>query len=209
MLTSRKGNGNVPADPKYLYKHLPISSEPNIQPLIDAGFIEIVDKNAIKTLSILPQNACPETDKRQSKTETDKDKYLEFVYLSKEEFQKLKTYFGSDVAVNLRIASLNDYIGSKGVKYKSHYHTILNWARKDGSIKGVSIKPVKHCFVCREPATEMICTGRGEQDICAACLALLKAAPNFIARGEKVIPKHILEPSQLETMILKQKGIRI
>jgi len=67
---------------------------------------------------------------------------------------------------------------------------------------------IKHCFVCREPATEMICTGRGEQDICTICLALLKAAPNFIARGNKVIPKHILEPSQLETMILKQKGMR-
>jgi hypothetical protein len=139
----------------------------------------------------------------------DKDKYLEFVFLTKEEFEKLKTYFGSDVAVNLRIASLNDYIGSKGVKYKSHYHTILNWARKDGGIKGVPTKPavVKHCFVCREPAKQMICTGRGEQDICDNCFSLLKAAPNFIARGGKVIPKHILEPSQLEVMILKQKGI--
>jgi len=26
---------------------------------------------------------------------------------------------------------LDNYIGSKGKKYKSHYHTILNWYRRD------------------------------------------------------------------------------
>jgi len=29
------------------------------------------------------------------------------------------------------ITKLNNYIGSKGKKYKSHYHTILNWSRRD------------------------------------------------------------------------------
>jgi hypothetical protein len=30
-----------------------------------------------------------------------------------------------------RIEDLNNYIGSKGKQYKSHYHTILNWKRMD------------------------------------------------------------------------------
>jgi len=29
------------------------------------------------------------------------------------------------------IERLDNYIGSKGKKYKSHYHTILSWVRKD------------------------------------------------------------------------------
>lgn len=30
------------------------------------------------------------------------------------------------------IERLNNYIGSTGKKYRSHYHTILNWFTKDG-----------------------------------------------------------------------------
>jgi len=58
-----------------------------------------------------------------------KDKYLEFVYLTKEEYSLLEARFKSHTTP--KIEALNDYIGSTGKKYKSHYHTILNWARKD------------------------------------------------------------------------------
>jgi len=61
---------------------------------------------------------------------TPKTKYLDFVLLTQEEYDKLVAEFGVESAQE-RIARLNDYIGSKGVKYKSHYHTILTWARKD------------------------------------------------------------------------------
>jgi len=59
-----------------------------------------------------------------------KQQYLDFVLLTQEEHHKLVMQFGN-LETNERIARLNDYIGSKGVKYKSHYHTILSWARKD------------------------------------------------------------------------------
>lgn len=59
-----------------------------------------------------------------------KNKYLEFVYLSLEEFKKLEERFGKEITEQM-IERLNNYIGSKGKKYRSHYHTILSWRTKD------------------------------------------------------------------------------
>lgn len=60
-----------------------------------------------------------------------KDIYGEFanVLLSTEELQKLKDKYPNDYLQ--RIDNLSAYIESKGAKYKSHYATILNWARKE------------------------------------------------------------------------------
>lgn len=54
---------------------------------------------------------------------------LKNVYLTKEEYEKLKERFNSDT--ENRINRLSTYIASKGDKYKSHYATILSWAQKD------------------------------------------------------------------------------
>jgi len=69
-------------------------------------------------------------ENKDNKEKYNKEKYLDFVLLTKEEYQKLIEKFGKSEADD-RIDRLNTYIGSKGVKYKSHYYTILNWARKD------------------------------------------------------------------------------
>ena len=50
------------------------------------------------------------------------------VLLSDDEIDKLKEKFSDYLD---RIENLSSYIASKGDKYKSHYATILNWARKD------------------------------------------------------------------------------
>lgn len=60
----------------------------------------------------------------------DKTKYLDFVLLTKEELKKLYAELGEKTTKDL-IIRLNNYIGSKGKKYKSHYHTILSWVDKD------------------------------------------------------------------------------
>lgn len=59
-----------------------------------------------------------------------KEKYgiFENVLLSKDEYLKLKERFND---YQEKIDNLSSYIASKGVKYKSHYATILNWSRKD------------------------------------------------------------------------------
>lgn len=68
---------------------------------------------------------------REGKVSKDiKEKYLDFVFLTKNEHSKLVTKFGKSDTKD-KIERLNDYLGSKGRKYKSHYHTILVWARKN------------------------------------------------------------------------------
>ena len=59
-----------------------------------------------------------------------KRKYGQFenVKLTDEEYQKLKDKFND---YESKIENLSSYIASKGDKYKSHYATILNWAKKD------------------------------------------------------------------------------
>ncbi len=56
--------------------------------------------------------------------------YLDFVFLTEEEHKKLIDKLGKDKTKEM-IKRLNNYIGSKGKKYKSHYFTILNWMEKD------------------------------------------------------------------------------
>lgn len=61
-----------------------------------------------------------------------KKRYGEFskVLLTDEEYQKLAERL-SKSSTDSYIGQLDSYIASKGVSYKSHYVTILNWARKD------------------------------------------------------------------------------
>lgn len=53
------------------------------------------------------------------------------VLLTDDEYQKLLNQFGD--SLKERINNLSEGIASKGYKYKSHYATILNWARRDNN----------------------------------------------------------------------------
>lgn len=84
---------------------------------------------------------CPreEEDKEEEKKKNKSKKCVtEFVFLTDEEHQKLIEKFGEDGAKS-RIEELSDAIGSKGYKYKSHYHTILNWDRRNNKNQPDSI----------------------------------------------------------------------
>ena len=70
------------------------------------------------------------TDKNVKNDKNDKKYYGEFVRLTDEEHQKLTERLGQALTADY-IERLNNYIGSKGTKYKSHYHTILTWVRND------------------------------------------------------------------------------
>jgi hypothetical protein len=69
-----------------------------------------------------------------------KQKFLDFVMLTEKEHAKLIERFGEAGTVAM-IDRLNNGIGSKGYKYKSHYHTILSWAAKDGPSQPPSEQP--------------------------------------------------------------------
>jgi hypothetical protein len=69
-----------------------------------------------------------------------KTQYLDFVFLKKEEYDKLIEQFGQ-MGADKRIQTMNDYAHQIGAgkfkkRYVSHYHTLLNWARKDSEKKG-------------------------------------------------------------------------
>lgn len=70
------------------------------------------------------------SNEQDSPPKISKHKYGEFnnVLLTDDELEKLKTEYSD---WEQRIDKLSIYIGSTGKKYKSHYLTILSWARKE------------------------------------------------------------------------------
>lgn len=70
-----------------------------------------------------------ETPRKASKPARHKYGEYQNVLLSDEELEKLKAEFPQDWQT--RIERLSSYIASSGKKYKNHFATIRNWARKD------------------------------------------------------------------------------
>lgn len=67
-----------------------------------------------------------------SSSPSDIKRYGEFenIILTKKELEKLETKFGVSKTGEM-IENISEYVKSKGVKYKSHYATILAWDRRD------------------------------------------------------------------------------
>ena len=87
------------------------------------------------------------TNKNVKKDKNEKkQQYMDFVFLTVDEHQKLTDRFGEQ-DLKEKISSLNEYIGKIGEakankKYSSHYFTILSWARKNGNGKKIE-RPVE------------------------------------------------------------------
>ncbi len=96
-----------------------------------------IDENVKENTTVI-NNTINNTSNKRIKKHT----YLEFVKLTNEEYEKLKERLGQH-STDDYIERLNNYIGSKGKRYKSHYHTILAWNRRDisnGQHKGSNSK---------------------------------------------------------------------
>ncbi len=85
-----------------------------------------------------------------------KEKHLDFVFLSSEEEKKLYKALGQ-LTTEDYIERLNNYIGSHGKEYKSHYHTILSWWRKNKNSPKDDVKAVANSppQVFRKPKKTM------------------------------------------------------
>lgn len=85
-------------------------------------------------------NIC-DSDESAPSPKVVKHKYGEYknVLLTDDELQKLKSEYSD---YEERIERLSSYVASTGKKYKSHYATIRNWARKDTDTK----KPVNSAY---------------------------------------------------------------
>ena len=129
-----------------------------------------------------------------SKVKLSKDKYIDFVFLSKEEYEKLIKKFGEKLT-NEKIDELNNGIGSKGYKYNSHYHTILSWDRKHKK-DNKQTAPDKTCIVCKGLGRKFQ-TDKGERQIwlCEVCLMCINAA-GITAWGK--LPPAVIEKKAQE-----------
>jgi hypothetical protein len=67
-------------------------------------------------------------NENNANNENKKNIYGEFVALKDSEYEKLLEKLGLHLLDEL-IDDLNNYIGSTGKKYKSHYHTIRSWSK--------------------------------------------------------------------------------
>ena len=89
------------------------------------------NNNNLNNNSIKNNNAVSgETDTTAQRQKPTKHKYGEYnnVLLTDEELEKLKEEYCD---YETRIERLSSYVASTGKKYKSHYATIRNWARKE------------------------------------------------------------------------------
>ena len=87
-------------------------------------------KDSIGKVSIGENIISESDDSEQAPKKPVRHKYGEYknVLLTDEELDKLKTEYSD---WKERIERLSSYIASTGKRYKSHYATIRNWARKD------------------------------------------------------------------------------
>lgn len=101
-----------------------------------------VTKNGYKVLPKMDTKLLPKKGHSKEKKETTKEIYLDYLFFTPEEYQKLKTKFNSrlpeildhmNVKIGQNVAAFNK-------KYKSHYFTILNW-EKLGVFGSSSNKP--------------------------------------------------------------------
>lgn len=96
------------------------------------------DDTADDTPNDTPNDTADDTINKHKQNKTKKrnikKKYGENknVLFSDEEYEKVKAYFPNDYQA--RIQSLDDYIQSKGAKYKDFVATLKAWARKSGYV---------------------------------------------------------------------------
>lgn len=77
-------------------------------------------------------SAVPVERRIEEKSIVEKYGELKNVQLTEDEITKLRSKYGKS-ATNHLIEELSTYMGASGKKYRSHYATILNWARRKGT----------------------------------------------------------------------------
>lgn len=132
----------------YMQKHNLIESIsddefllPNVPPLIGSEGDSAERVRKLRSRKALqcnkPVTKCNTELELEKKIEIEKEKkvnVLKHVALTRTEYDSLIRDYSQEVTDDY-INNLNDYIGSKGIKYKSHYHTIRSWYRKDHTKK--------------------------------------------------------------------------
>ena len=107
------------------------------------------NKKIIEDIEVIEDN------RSNKKNNINKKKYLDFVYLAQEEHDKLVSMFWNKQTDEL-IDKLNNYIWSTWKRYKSHYFTILNRAKKEAPKTYNSYEREQAMLRHRQQITEQI-----------------------------------------------------
>lgn len=114
-------------------------------------FVEVLPevlKEEFKEVLLKPEDSVSdsvsEEVKKPEKQKEENEKFLRYVFLSKEDHNQMVEKIGKILADEY-IERLDGYIGQIGVekaraKYKSHYDTMMNWYRKDLKEGKIQIK---------------------------------------------------------------------
>ena len=151
FLQAARSDNKILNDPRWLQSKLGLKTRPDFALLQAQGWIEPYREANDPVLASRKQNASnplaqdadqPPPGKRLPQSESESETYKnppdmpplmgEFanVKISDAELEKLVQKFG-EAETKDRINRLSAYMASKGKAYKSHYATILTWARKD------------------------------------------------------------------------------
>ena len=94
-------------------------------------YFALFPANSERLYARLDMQIWKNTRKSKPKVEQeDKRKFLDFVYLTPDEYNKLCVEFW-EMNTKKCVLALNNYIWSKGTQYKSHFYTIKARAKKD------------------------------------------------------------------------------
>jgi hypothetical protein len=136
LLLAGENDNSIPADPAYIQRRAYLSKKPNLQPLVNVGFIEILEGDSRVTLEELYTNSRETLGQRREekriyrenikREEKEKSARAEGVMLSDSEHATLVEKHGEE-KVRLFYDRLSAHKLAKGVSYKSDYHAILKW----------------------------------------------------------------------------------
>ncbi len=116
-----------------IFEELPEEIKTRVTGWVQAGLLNLTILNLTKP-NITAVAEPVEVIEKVVTTNEKKNKFgeLKNVQLTEEEHTKLVTRYGKS-ATNHLIEELSTYMGASGKKYRSHYATILNWARRKGT----------------------------------------------------------------------------
>lgn len=142
---------------------------------IDPSFYEISDSRGSAEGLQRAKNKDKATDKDKAKDnvlEVGKKPFGEegLVLLTQEEYEKLLVKLGERKTAEF-ISRLENYVGSKGKKYKSHYHTILSWTTNTSTTKS--------------------CEGENPLNLNKTQMQNMEALSDFLERKGKAGPENI------------------
>lgn len=114
------------------------------------------EKAYAKHMENVNENVISNTTKQQE----EKIQFKEYVVMTQGQYDQLAEKLGKSV-LNEYVERLNNYIGSQGKKYKSHYHTILSWTAKDNGKSISASKPTDNRDMWEKKASKSCTNCRG------------------------------------------------